>query len=226
MRVNEKIMLDRSGLEQYGPINIVIFGDSVSHGAVNGYIDYENVYWNLLKKKLNLYRDYVPVNMINASIGGTNAKVSLSRMEKQVFSHSPDLVIICFGLNDVNGTLEDYLGSLKKIFERCLEIKCDAIFMTPNMLNTYVDENIDDALKKYAYITKEAQCSGKMDSFIQSAISVAEKMNVTVCDCYSIWKKMSQTTDTTALLANKINHPCRELHNLFADELYKIICKK
>lgn len=49
MKVSEKILLDRAGLEQYGPINIVVFGDSVSHGAVNGYIDYENVYWNLLR---------------------------------------------------------------------------------------------------------------------------------------------------------------------------------
>ncbi len=225
MRVNEKIMLDRSGLEQYGPINIVIFGDSVSHGAVNGYIDYENVYWNSLKKKLNLYRDYIPVNMINASIGGTTAKVSLSRMEKQVFSHSPDLVIICFGLNDVNGTLEDYLGSLKKIFERCLEIKCDAIFMTPNMLNTYVAEDTPEQYREYAFKTAQMQNSGKMDEYVFSAIKLAENMGIPVCDCYSKWKKLAETEDTTLLLANRINHPISEMHKLFADELYNLIIK-
>ena len=79
MTVKEKMMMDQKGLEQYGPINIVIFGDSVSHGAVNGYIDYENVYWNLLRRKLNAVRDYVPVNMINASIGGTTATQSLGK---------------------------------------------------------------------------------------------------------------------------------------------------
>lgn len=42
MHIKEKILLDRTGLEQYGPINIVIFGDSISHGAVDGYNDYEN----------------------------------------------------------------------------------------------------------------------------------------------------------------------------------------
>ena len=70
MHVKEKILLDRKGLTEHGPINVVIFGDSVSHGAVVGYIDYENVYWNQLKRKLNAFRDYMPVNMINASIGG------------------------------------------------------------------------------------------------------------------------------------------------------------
>ena len=29
--------------------------------------------------------------------------------------------------------------------------------------------------------------------------------------------------DTTALLANKINHPAREMHGLFAEKLQKII---
>ena len=57
MKIKEKLMLDQEGLAKYGPINVVIFGDSVSHGAVNGYIDYENVYWNILKKKLNSFRD-------------------------------------------------------------------------------------------------------------------------------------------------------------------------
>ena len=122
MRIKEKILLDRKGLEAYGPINIVIFGDSVSHGAVNGYIDYENVYWNRLKKKLNAFRDYVPVNTINASVGGTTAKGSLARLESGVIKHAPDLVIVCFGLNDVNGPLEEYLTPLGIIFDRCLPL--------------------------------------------------------------------------------------------------------
>ncbi len=223
MHIKEKILLDTKGLEQYGPINIVIFGDSVSHGAVNGYIDYENVYWNLLKKKLNQYRDYIPVNMINASIGGTTARNSLSRMEKRVFSHTPDLVIICFGLNDVNRELEDYLDALKQIFNRCNEEKCDAIFMTPNMLNTYVADDAPEQYREYASVTAEMQNSGRMDKFMYSAIALAQKMGITVCDCYSKWKKLSETEDVTMLLANRINHPISEMHKMFADELYKLI---
>lgn len=223
MHVKEKILLDRKGLEQYGPINIVIFGDSVSHGAVNGYNDYENVYWNLLKRKLHKFRDYMPINMINASVAGTSAKASLDRMEKHVFSHSPDLVVICFGLNDVNGTLADYLGALKQIFERCIEAKCDAIFMTPNMLNTYVAEDAPPTHRDYAFKTAEMQNSGRMDEYIYSAIKLAENTGIPVCDCYSKWKKLAETEDTTLLLANRINHPISEMHKLFADELYDMI---
>ena len=223
MKVKEKILLDMEGLYEHGPINIVIFGDSVSHGAVNGYNDYENVYWNLLKRKLNSFRDYMPVNMINAAIGGTTATASLKRMESHVFSHNPDMVIICFGLNDVNNTLEDYIGSLKKIFTRCLEFGCETVFMTPNMLNTYVCDEVEEVWREYAAKTADMQNNGRMDKYIYSAIELARDMGITVCDCYSKWKELSKTQDTTKLLANYINHPVSEMHKLFADELFAVI---
>lgn len=223
MKIKEKLFLDRAGLEKYGPINIVIFGDSVSHGAVDGYIDYENVYWNVLKKKLNKLRDYIPVNMINASVGGTSAHGSLDRLESQALNHSPDLMIICFGLNDVNGTLDVYLNSLRVIFEKSLAANSEVIFMTPNMLNTYVADDTHENLRDYAAVTAEFQNNGKMDAFIYSAIELANSMGVLVCDCYSKWKELSKTKDITLLLANRINHPTSEMHNLFADSLYEII---
>lgn len=223
MKIKEKMLLDRDGLQEHGPVNIVIFGDSVSHGAVNGYIDYENVYWNQLKKRLNQFRDYMPVNMINASIGGTTAKESLARMDKQVFNHNPDLVIICFGLNDVNGDLVDYLDALGQMFEKCRETDCDAIFMTPNMLNTHVVEDTPKEHWDYAFKTAEMQNSGRMDEFICSAAALAEKMGIRVCDCYSKWKRIAETEDITMLLANRINHPEPKMHRLFADALYDMI---
>ena len=223
MKIKEKLFLDRVGLEKYGPINIVIFGDSVSHGAVNGYIDYENVYWNILKKKLNKLRDYMPVNMINASIGGTTAHSSLNRLESQALKHSPDLMIVCFGLNDVNGALDVYLNALKVIFEKSLTANSEVIFMTPNMLNTYVANDTKEEIKAYAAVTAEIQTSGKMDKYISEAIKTAEKCSVKICDCYSKWKELSKTQDTTMLLANRINHPKAEMHHLFADMLFETI---
>ena len=223
MHVHEKILLDINGLREHGPINIVILGDSVSHGSVNGYMDYENVYWNVLKKKLNAFRGYMPVNMINASIGGTRAIHALERMEKHVFGHSPDLVIVCFGLNDVNGSLEEFLEALNVIFERCKQAGCDTIFMTPNMLNTYVCDDTAEIYREYAFKTADIQNSGRMDRYMYAAIDLAKSMEIPVCDCYSKWKALAETEDTTMLLANRINHPLPEMHKLFADALYDMI---
>lgn len=168
-------------------------------------------------------RDYIPVNMINAGIGGTTAKSLLSRIKDQVLSHNPDLVIVCFGLNDINGSLEDYTNSLKTIFEECKRKGADVIFMTPNTLNSYVAKDTDESLRHYASVTAEMQNNGKMDKYIQSAVELAFKSGIKVCDCYSAWKKLSKTQDTTMLLANRINHPKSEMHELFAEMLFETI---
>ncbi len=224
MKIPEKINMDYDGLVKNGPITIVAFGDSVTHGALaNGEINYETVYWNRLKKKILAVRDYVPVNVINAGIGGTTAARSLGRMDSQVFAHNPDLVIVCFGLNDVNGELDSYLDALKTIFKRCLERDVDVIFMTPNMLNTYVCEETAEELLNYANVTAKMQNEGKMDLYMESAVTLAKNMDVTVCDCYQEWKKLSKTQDITQLLANHINHPIKEMHELFAESLFQTI---
>jgi len=224
MKLREKLQLDYEGLIEHGPITIVVFGDSVTHGAVaEGEINYETVYWNRLRQKLNAVRDYVPVNVINAGIGGITAEVSLKRLEKQALKHEPDLMIVCFGLNDVNGELETYLSALREIFQKSLACGIDTIFMTPNMLNTYVAEDTPKQHRNYAHITAEMQNSGRMDRYITEAVALANRMGVTVCDCYSEWKRLSKTEDTTALLANRINHPTRDMHELFATMLFDVV---
>ena len=49
---------------------------------------------------------------------------------------------------------------------------------------------------------------------------LCEKENIAVCDCYAKWKKLYDGgVDITELLANKINHPTREMNWLFAYSL-------
>ncbi len=226
MRIKDKINLEYDGLVKYGAITIVAFGDSVTHGAVGpDEISYDTVYWNRLRKKLNEVRDYMPVNVINAGIGGITAEGSLERMERDVFSHHPDLVIVCFGLNDVNGPLEAYISSLEAVFDECNRRGAETVFMTPNMLNTYVAEDTVEELKGYAAVTAQIQSSGRMDEYMNSAVSLALSKNIKVCDCYKKWKELSETKDITMLLANRINHPVKEMHELFAQSLFEEIMK-
>ena len=50
-----------------------------------------------------------------------------------------------------------------------------------------------------------------------------DEMGVPVADAYGVWKKRSETEDITMLLANRINHPTREMHELFAEKLFETI---
>ena len=67
------------------------------------------------------------------------------------------------------------------------------------------------------------QNDGKMDEYIFSAVNLANSMGVKVANAYLKWKEFSKTTDTTLLLANYINHPTREMHELFANEIFNCI---
>ena len=227
MDIKEKINMDYEQLIKEGPITIVAFGDSVTHGAVGeGEINYETVYWNRLKNKIHNLRNFVPINVINAGIGGITAKRSLERMDRQVLAHNPDLIIVCFGLNDVNEPLDEYLDSLKEIFRKGLDSGADVIFMTPNMLNTSVADDTSKKHYNYAIKTAQMQNEGKMDLYMDSAVQLAEVMDVKVCDCYKEWKKLSETQNITYLLANRINHPTKEMHELFAECLFKTVFKE
>lgn len=226
MKIIEKINMDRQGLEENGPINIVVFGDSVTHGALHGSINYETVYWNRLRQKINKTRSYVPVNVICAGIGGASAKGSLGRIDRDIVNHSPDLVIVCFGLNDVNGTLENFVEPMRTIFEKSLATGAEVIYLTPNMLNTYVAPDTSEGIRSYAEKTAEHQNGGRMDEYIGAVVKLAEELGVSVCDCYSEWKKLHASgVDTTKLLINRINHPTEKMHELFTDMLYDTIFK-
>lgn len=226
MTLNEKLQMDTQGLIQHGPVNIAFFGDSVTHGCFeDGVFDFEAVYHAKLARML--HRDYptMPVNIINAGIGGITAQTSLPRLHRDVISHHPDLVVVCFGLNDVNDTVEEYTAALSQIFQSLKDADIPTVFLTPNMLNTYVDEaGTSPQFLDYARVTCAYQTSGKMDTFMEAARACAAAHGVPVCDCYRRWQQMAaEGVDTTRLLVNRLNHPTREMHQLFADELYRMI---
>lgn len=98
--------------------------------------------------------------------------------------------------------------------------------MSPNMLNTYVAKDTAEEHIDYAKRMIEFQNSGKFDLYIYEAMNLAKKMGVKVCDIYSKWKKIREAQDTTLLLTNRVNHPIREIHELFADGLFQILFDK
>lgn len=211
-------------------VTLAFFGDSVTHGyfesfnGMHGTTDYDAVYHTLLRRRLAALYPDAKVTVINAGVGGDNAQKGLARLEADVIEKSPDAAVVCFGLNDINNALDGYTSALGEIFDRLQAADIEVIFMTPNMLNTYVDDSLTGGLREYAHKTAQYQTGGRMDTFMEAAVQTAQAHGAAVCDCYSEWKRRYEAgMDTTALLANKINHPAREMHGLFAEKLLKII---
>ena len=230
MKAKAKDNFNREG------VTIAFLGDSVTQGCFEIYKTEDDRIETVFDKKASYEMGVfdilctlfpsVTVNIINAGISGDCAPRGLRRVEKDVLRHEPDLVLVCYGLNDCSlaeNSIQKYTDSLRQIFEKIKESGSELIFMTPNMMNTYVSAALKDPdFVKVAEESATKQNSGRFDAHIDAARELCREMEVPVCDCYAIWKKLAESgVDTTALLSNKINHPTREMNKMFAYEIVK-----
>lgn len=215
-------------------MKIVCIGDSVTEGCFEltnrpgGFdviYDRENCYVAYLQQRLSQAYPEKNIEMINAGISGNTTEQGLERFDRDVLSHNPDIVVICYGLNNgCSRNPQGFADTLNAIFDKLNARNIPGVFMTPNMYNTYTHSEVLDCLIGMAEDCAACQNSGDMDKVMAAGIAAAEAKGITVCDAYGVWKKLEEYgIDTTALLSNKLNHPSRKMHKLFADMLYPIL---
>ena len=217
------------------PVTVAFLGDSVTQGCFECYIkedgkietvfDYKSAYSTHLREILNILYPSVQVNIINSGISGDGTENGKTRIDRDILPFSPDLVVVSYGLNDAcKGLekLEHYRQNLKEIFGKVSSGGAEVIFLTQNAMNTKKSCHLkgDDALTETALMTANFQNDGVMRAYMDAAKEVATECGVKVCDIYPMWEKLiAGGVDTTELLANKINHPIREIHYYMAIKL-------
>lgn len=234
--VDSIISKQSSRLTERQPV-IAFMGDSVTQGCFeiydkNGKIEPKvrsmHAYHEKLKEIFAILYPDVPICTVNAGMSGDCAKNGVELLENDVLSHDPDLVIVCYGLNDsMEGAagLDEYKESLAKIFKRIQASGSDVIFMTPNMRTRSMDEPFEE---KILYDAAAAVIKNEeehwLDTYIYAARAVCREYGVNVCDCNRIWKALVRNgVNVNTLLSNRINHPIEEMHWLFAYELARMI---
>lgn len=232
--VLKKKMEDNSGTRT--PV-IAFLGDSVTQGIFEVYqrddkmevvFDSPSAYSEKVKEILALLYPKAPVAVMNAGVNGSSAPAGYERLKRDVLVFHPDLLVVCFGLNDSNREKEGidiYKEALRNIFVTAREAGIETIFMTPNMMNTNSSRvSTGDILEPLAEIFARRQKEGVFDAYMDAAREVCREEQVILCDCYAIWKKMYKGgVDITNLLANGLNHPVRKMHELFAWQLIHTI---
>ncbi len=164
------------------------------------------------------------IHIVNSGISGDNAQNGLKRLERDVLSFHPDLVVVSYGLNDANCGdvgLEAYTKALEGIFRGVLQTGAECIFLTENMMNTTVSCHIEkERFREIAEHSARIQNEGVLDRYFEAAKEVARANQVRICDCYAKWKAMARAgVNVTELLSNYINHPIRPMQALFAYSL-------
>ena len=235
MKIIEKFKQRQENLNSELPV-IAFLGDSVTQGCFeiyqkdDGNIDTifepENSYPRRLAKIFATIYPKVPPVIVNAGISGDVAKNGLARLERDILRFKPDLTVVSFGLNDCGLNIyDDYVASLREIFTKLQENGSEVIFLAPNSCCSRVSEKISLPTEREIAAGSVAMLKeGRLDKFFNGAKQVAKECGVTVCVVYSMWRQMDKAgVDITELLSNYINHPVREMYQLFADELFKCI---
>ena len=238
MSILQRLLQARAAEGHPKGLTVAFLGDSVTQGCFEVYKNevgkilpvYEplNGYPHLLHARLAEKHASFPFHIINAGISGDRAPAGAKRLARDVLPHSPDLTVVCYGLNDCAEDTESigrYITALREILCRVRESGSEVVFMTPNMMNTSLsDELTDPDIRGVAERKLALQCSGTFTQHMDAARTLCRELGVPVCDCYAKWEQLAADgEDVTALLCNRINHPTRDMHHLFADALMELL---
>ncbi len=235
MKIIEKLQLKNQDIYGHRPPTIVFLGDSVTQGCFEVFRKDEGIdtvfepMAGYVEKVRELLLQLFPAAspaIINAGRSGGSANAALGRLERDVLSYQPDMVVICFGLNDATRgreALGTYTAALTELFEKIAATGAEIIFMTPNLRCTEIDDSITDGVVlRAAEGICESEKRGDLALYLDAARTICGEKQIPVCDCTRIWESFRDGgVDINRLLSNKINHPTREMHAFFAQELIK-----
>ena len=236
MKILEKCNKKQNDLYGAPSVTIVFLGDSVTQGCFECYkkgesidtiFDAASAYSARFKNMLNTLYPKVQINVIDSGISGDSASGGIKRFERDVARFSPDLVVIGYALNDSTcgkGYADEYENNMRELVFRVKKLGSECVLLTPNAMCTGTSPHLTEFMKGHAVNLAKFQNDGTLDEFVERIRKIGKSEGVPVCDVYAEWKNMlAAGVDVTELLANKLNHPTREMHYFTAFMLLKTI---
>ena len=240
MNIVEKIKRKRDDASS-PPVTIAFIGDSITQGCFEVYYktptkldtiyEYNNAFPTRLREMLSLLYPSVQINIINSGISGDTVRRGLQRLDRDVIGYTPDLVVVGYGANDCNmggeNGIADYAEGLRDAFRRIKACGAEVIYLTEGPFCSKISPAItDNRLVPLAEKFSALENQGTLGRYFSAGKEVAAQEGVECCDVYSAWQMLKRAgVDTTELLANRLNHPSRDMHYYMAIKLLETILK-
>ncbi|MFM9963409.1 MAG: alpha/beta fold hydrolase [Planctomycetaceae bacterium] len=191
------------------PVTIVCLGDSVT--GVYYHTGGRRAYPEMLEVAIKQAIPNANVKVINAGISGHSTENGLTRLDRDVLMHKPDLVTISFGLNDLTRLTEEQFGkNLETLVGRCRDANAQVVLCTPNSVITTGGRPIEK-VKRYCDVIR----------------ATGQSLKLPVCDQFAAGEAF-RAKDAWAfrcILSDEI-HPNMDGHKLMAQELCRTITGK
>jgi len=231
MTTSAQYFLDRLHDDSPGcrAIQIVALGDSVTQGAMEvGRSSPDETYHRLLQKDLEAFFPASTINVTNAGIGGQTAAQGLERLERDALAHSPDLLLIAFGLNDSTLGREALPGFEKAIREMVTSAKARGgmtiVILTPPFMASERTYRIHPHHENVAEIIIQTQTQGTLEEYAAKLRVIALEEGVILADVYAEWKRLKKAgIDMNTWLANGLNHPDVRGHKIAAQVIWNAL---
>ena len=196
------------------PITLVVSGDSISEGynasKFTKTSPFQPAYPELTAMQLE--RSYgSKVDLHNLAIAGWSAARGAADLD-QVLKLKPDLIVIAYGMNDVNGrNPEAFQGVIKGMLDRIKE--ADAA--TEVVLVATMTGNPD-------WFATPAE----MFPAYRDALKALEGPGVVLADVTSVWRRLLERKRLHDLTGNGVNHPNDYGHRVYAQTLLGLLVEE
>lgn len=176
-------------------ISIVVYGDSIARGMTSSkYLNrkpFVPPFYELIGEYLSNQGCHVEIT--NNSVIGMDSKWGIDNFDNNV-PLGKDLYIICFGMNDGTGGVEEqeYISNINKMITKIGDkdiILISTIIPNPDAVN---DSNVYFLNKQEKYLPY---------------LLKLEKENVAICDMTSFHIKLLKIKPYVDISGNNINHP-------------------
>ena len=201
------------------PLRLVCFGDSIT--GVYYHTGGHRAWCGMLGIALErLYPD-ADVQLVNAGKSGNTTGAGIARLERDVLSKKPHLVVVMFGMNDMafdaSGKTAAQLAAhragfranLRTIVDQCRGVGAEVILCTPNSI--YPDAGVRRPVARLA-------------EYADAVRAAASAASVPLVDCYAAYEEVrSRDPQQWMLMMSETIHPNLNGHKLFAERIAELI---
>ncbi len=191
------------------PITVVFFGDSIT----TGYGVDPDQSWAGIATRILSSGVYGDVRTVNAGLNGDDTTEALGRFDTDVLAHRPDVVVIFFGLNDVQNRGLDaaqFTANIAAMLDR-LPSTATPILVTTSTLLPSGGTDWQDMNKR-------------LDVYMDGIRTLARQRNVLLADVNAAWEHriLGDRSAIESLYVDPM-HPSLVGHRLIYDTIMNVL---
>ncbi len=208
-----------AALREKLPLNLVLFGDSISARAnATGDLDippYQPDYGVLLYDELLRFYGG-DIRYFNPSVGGMESTWAVDTLAENVLPHSPGLLIVAFGMNDGAKTPERFSANIRRVIvnTRSAFPDCEFILVATTLPNPLLDD------PRARFWGNQQYFGAALDAL---AADASLGGGIAVADMTGLHRALLARKRFIDLTTNNVNHPNDFLYRFQAQLLARML---